>query len=750
MSSPDTLTPALDISAAPMPSSAMRALVFVVIAVGALACISIVGWELYDEGPFWWHAAQPRFWQGGIEALVLIAAFSALHAWRRHGWRLLILALLAEIYSRRHAVDAAVLVDLIYLELIFALGSCVTRLCGGARPDDIVAYLRCFVLGFCTWSACTWTLSALGLGTQHDLRLLTFLLFMPALAARSRPWTVFVARRIDSMPVAARIAAGALIAWFLILFAHSATAVGYDGQWYGLRGDRVLVGAGSVFASQGLVAAVYYFPKVYELFLVPISGLGSTSVVVGMTIAILGLIAAACYELLRRIGVCDALPRLAAVGLVVSLPAVANIALEAKPDLLAVLLLLLAWIYAAIFIGTRKLSALVWFLALLVFSPQAKLTAIPFAAALFLATLIAFICSRSMREADAASDRRVAWIGLALIVIVSIFATARTLLLAGVPTIGPDPLFKLWRALGFELVFPVGTLQWGFTKDWADTPDLIIDLLFRPQRLLIIVITWVGNVWAWLAVVAGAAALAFKSPINSDSPAMNAWRWPGFGLALMGFAVMLCWGFGYRGGDGNYYIAGLIPAILFGMAAVWPRLAAQLSLRRTFLIAVCAFCLFQATYTFISTWWTGGTRAFDLDFSRKVRTLKHESKRIFAETGIARIDAQLRSLHRNSRIVACTEFIDTLGMRLPASVEDAVHIAISRPEFINTQAHFIDFLKADRIEYLLVPRVGNKATDCSVGHVLIDVAASLDDDPNVPALHDDGYTLYDIRRAWPK
>jgi hypothetical protein len=729
-----------------------------VIVLGAIACSGIVCWQLLAEGPFGWHVEQPRFWQGGLEALALIVALGAAQALRRRGWRVALSLLLAEVYLRRHAVDAAVLVDLLYLELAVALGALITRLCGAGRADNIVDYLRCFVLGLCAWSACAWSLSALGLGSLGDLRGLTLLLLAPALAARARPWSVFVEQRVSVMPVSARIGASVLIAWFLILFAHTATAVGYDGQWYGLRGDRVLVGAGSAFLSQGLVAAVYYYPKVYELFLVPLSGLGSSSVIAGMSIMLIGLLAAAVYELLRRLGVREMLPRLVCVGVVISLPAVANIGIEAKPDLLATLILMLAWLNAAAFVATRNRAALIWLLGLLVLSTQAKLTAIPFAGALFLSTFFAIVRHRSVPQNSATAELRLACVGAALILIVSAFAIVRTVLLAGMPTIGPDPLFKLWRALGFTLAFPAGTLRWSHPKDWADTPAVILDVLFRPQRLLPIIIMWTGNIWFWLAAVALCARALMPSPTPAVSPMdpTNAqlanrisMRWTGVGLITVAFLVMLCWGFGDRIGDGNYFIAGLIPAIVIGFAAAWPRLRTVASIQRSFLVAVCTFCLFQATYSFVSASWTGGTREFDLDFQRSPRTFLKDSRRTFSENGIARIAAQLRSLHRNARVIGCTIFGNTLGMGLPASFEDASQISFGRPEFTDSREHFIDFLKADRIEYLLVPSAQNNQVDCRAGHVLIDVAASLDNNPAVSVLRDDGYILYDIS-AWAK
>jgi len=267
--------------------------------VGTLIFVMVPTWQLIVDGPFSWHILQPQFWQGGIEAIALIALLCGTQLLARPALRLALSVLIAEIYLRRYAIDASVAIDVAYFELAIGLGAFLTRLVGAQKPDSVLGYLRCFVLGLCVWSACAWIASAFGFGTLHDLRWLTLLLLPFALAARSRPWIAFVHERIARMPRAARVSAATLAGWMLVLSARSNLAFDYDALWYGLRGDYVLVGGGSVFASMGLTAPVHYYPKLYELFLIPLSGLGNSSVISGITLLILTLIAAAAWDLLR-------------------------------------------------------------------------------------------------------------------------------------------------------------------------------------------------------------------------------------------------------------------------------------------------------------------------------------------------------------------------------------------------------------------------------------------------------------------
>ena len=738
------------------PSRSIRtALLFILIAGGALACILTALWQLIVAGDLHYEVSRPGFRQGGIEAIIVVLAFAAAVQLSARKWRLLICLGLAALYLRRHEVDAAVVVDLLYVEFILALGAFATRLCGTTPSFNIVGYLRNFTLGFLVWSACAWIASALGWGSLRDLRILSLLLLIPALYARAPPWCAFVEARVHAMSNKERFCAGLLIAWFLTLFAHSATVFSYDDVWYGLRGERVLVGEGSVFVSQGLVAAIHYFPKVYELFLLPLSGLGSSSVLAGLSILILGFLAAAAYELTRLLGVVDVRARLLCIAVVVSLPAIANTALDVKGDLFSGFLLVLAWIHASGFLATRNRDYLFWMLALLCLSTQAKLTAVPFIGVFLPAVCLLAVFRRGQIVATGPSP--VAVVALALAIIVSALATARTWILAGVPTIGPDPLFNLWRTLGFDLLFPAGTMHWVMPKDWSDVGPLAVDILFRPQ----LTGQWgngTGNVWLWMAALVFAHVALYANTsgnqlthtpqqISKDDYAI---RVPGLSLLVAGFAIMLFWGFNLpganvRGGNGNYFIAGVTSALLLTFSAAWLRLRGHRLLHTAFIIALMTFCLSQAMCSFLTGDWTPGTRALDLDFTRSPRQLRHSSKSLFKEQGIFAIAQHLESLNYNARVVGCTRFSDVMGYRLPARFEDIAQVTRGRPGEADTLENFSHFLVRDRIEYLIVPITANSETDCDVGGILLAFAAKLDGNAHIPTLRDESYVLYDIR-----
>ncbi len=605
--------------------------------VSAAAFVAVPAWQLVVPGPFAWAIAQPFTWQGGIEALLLVLAVGAGLSLDRR-WSLAVLAALPlAFYLRRHAVDVPLLIDLAYLEIVVGVGAFVLRLFRLPPPRDARTYLFAFVCGFLAWSLLAWGASALGAGSIRTLRWLTLLLAIPAALGGHVPLVLHLWRSRSGTDPAGRFWGGTLAAWMAVLYARSNVVYGYDSLWYGLRGEYVLDPGRSIYEPLGLVSPVHYFPKLYEVFLLPVSALGDTSVISGMTIAMLALVLLAGHSLAQRIGL-PARVRGPALALVATLPALANSALEPKPDVISVLFVLLAADAALAFARERAPGAAPWMLACGTLACLAKLTAIPYVGALVLATLAAARFQHATAHAGPPDPRQrnLAIAAFAAALVVAAFVTARTWWIAGVPTIGPDPLFKLWAALGFSLKAPAGTLTWTYPQDWTDVPALALDWLFRPQRLTHVVITWVGNVWLWCGLLALAAAPFARGATTRRPP------WPL--LVLMATGIWLAVGMRYheRGSDGNYFLAALLPAILTGATALFTRLATAPRVFGVALACLPAFVLFQASYSFVSGGWWPGTRTFDLRLSRGW----HDTRRLRWEkleaAGLARIGEYLK------------------------------------------------------------------------------------------------------------
>jgi hypothetical protein len=708
------------------------------IAAGTIAFIGILIDQLVDKGPFGWHLARPRTWQGGLEVLALAALLAIVAGVvRSKAWRLVLLVAIGELYLRRHYVDLPMLVDVLYVEAMIGAGAFAARLCGVPRATGMHGYLRCAIAGIVLWSLGAWTLSAFGFGSVQALRAWTLLLAIPAILARQTPLTLHVWRRFATLGGAERAIVAAIGAWFLCLAARTNLVSGFDAWWYGLRGEYALVATGSVFKSLELVAPVNYYPKLWELVLIPVSGLHDTSIIEGLSIAILALTALACDEILKPI-VTGSRTRLLLVALVVTVPAIANSALSPKPDLLLAWALLFACIEAATFAREGRASAFAWTITGFALAFASKLSAPPYIVAIF-AALVAFWWRNGRpRGIDAATERRFAFAIAAGALVVSGFVTARTWLLAGVPLIGPEPLLHLFAEFGLTLKPPVGLLLGGPPLDWRDLPALVVDQLFRPQVLGHMVISWIGNVWLYLFALALAAKLLVRKSADETHERVP----PVLIVVLLtGLALLLFYRNLERGGDGNYFVLPIAIAIAVGGHAALQSLPSGMP-SRLLLATLPLFVIFQAAYSFVSAGWATGTRAFDLDLSRSVRDLRHDNARLFKADGIAYIADYLRAVPGTARAVGYVE--DRSAFRLPATFETLNFYEYWRPEPLASAGTFLAYLAAHGIDYLVMPREGRNPFDRELALGVLEAERELRAMPDVKLVEDRDYVLYDL------
>jgi len=672
------------------------------------ACLlcAVVAWQLIVPGPFDWALVQPRAWQGGLEAIALLALLASSPWVRNRFWRWFVVAAGVLFFARRHAVDLPLLLCVFHLELTLALGGAVMRLLRVPLPQTSEDYLRCFVLGIGLWSVAAWTAAAAGYGTPVALRLITLLLLPLALWARLRPLSVHLSASAARCTRAQRTLIAVLAGWLLILFARTRYAYSFDGLWYGLQPQYMLVADGSPFAPLGLVSPVHYFPKLYEIYLLPLSGLDSATAISGVTVLMLGLLALTAVRLAARLGLADTNARLVLALLVVTLPAIANPAIEPKPDIPCALFVLLAALFAGDAVARQQAIALAWSTACLLLAVSCKLVAVPYLGMLGLGLLGTFFWQRYRHVAAIGVPNEPARVALAALLLAAVsagFVLARTWLLSGLPTIGPDPLFKLWTLLGLQLQEPAGTLSWTSPQQWDDVPALLLDWLLRPQRLEHIAISWVGNVWLWLP----AAALLLRTGRAAPSVGSGAYRGLLAWLAAAGLVIALGWSYHVRGSDGNYFIAALAPALILAVTFAWRQPLAAPA-RRLLLGGTLLFCAFQAAYAFVSAAWTPGTRPFDLVLDGSSRDMRQIANTVVERAGLREIAVYLRTVPGVPRVIGCAPA--EAGFRLPARFEDIPTIFLSRPDYVANLDSTVAFMRRFSIPYLLLPKPAAAAT----------------------------------------
>lgn len=677
------------------------------------ALVALVPVMLSVRGAFKWHFRQATTVQGGIEVLLLWFALALAASLPRGRYvRAMLVAVISCLYLRRHHVDAPLVVALLYVEGLIAAGSLLLAVRAAPSDSAPMRDVAAFFLGMIACGLLIWIAAAMGFGRPFPLSLAALVLLSVIGAIVRRRPLVFRLAGLWLDPIRRRgetWLGAAILAWFLCLCARTNNVVDFDSLWYALRLPQVLVGEQSLFEPLGLVSPVYYFPKLYESLMLPLAAFGDFSFQICLTILVLGMAAIMADGFLRSAGLSGGYCLLG-VATLITIPTFSNMALAAKPDLFAATLLLGAAV-ASWSVGRgadpRQLG---WVLALVMLAACAKINTAPYGAAILLAGVVGrWLWKRRAVAGGAAASEpafppAAALLVVALAVPLALLVTARTWLLAGVPTIGPEQLVAIWKAMGMQIRPPAGTLDWTAPAEVAGIPRLVVDYLFRPARLEHIVITWVGNVWAILPVVG--AALWLTGARDGRSPT---WVW--WPAILVGLWLALGTRFLVRGGDGNYFLLPLALATLLALAWIG-RITPAGRPRKTLLWTLTAICIWQASYAFVSAAWSQpGTRTLDLDFARSPLDTQGTRDARLKEHGLIEIDVYLRAQDRTARVIGVWP-ADESGLHwLSARAEGLATVSYSHPQFVFDGGGLLAFLRLGKIDYLIVPMRGGAPSE---------------------------------------
>jgi hypothetical protein len=650
--------------------------------------------SLLIYGVFSWHIRQPQAWQGGLELLALFALiYMALaNLWGKKRW--IAISILLLIYARHQAVDLPIIVLYLYIESIFALGWHLIPLTGYTRGHGFPTFIVSGLLGVIGWSLCIWVSSISGFGTAIELRWLALAILGVALVSSNGPRLArTLANQIDSSGKSGAVFHAIAITMFVLLFAKTAVSVDYDSMWYGLSGDRVLVGSGNLFSSEGLVAVVHYYPKLYEALLIPLTGIGSISAISGFSVFSWLLILSTVYFILQEAGVRRKL-RPVIIALIATLPALANISITAKGDVFATWLLCVG-IYSLLRFRSSRDAYWLWLCSsAALIATQARLSSIPYAGVLLIVLVACMSVAAHQKNLRFIKDvllTKGAFIFVASIAL-TVLVTLRSLKLAGIPIVAPNPLVKIAELFGLSLSFPVGRLPYS-TWQHLSVGKTLFFYLFDPRHYSHLELYWTGNFWLFLPLIAAIFGVRYNHAIQR--------AWP---LALMGmtFFVVL---FGFRfdpraGADGNYFIFPLICMALFGAVMV------QNTVQRQSLGAgVIPFILFlfaasSALICLITGSWGPGTRAFDFVMNRNPLDYARRQKDEIRSAHLDGLASFFKDLPTDVRVIGVAQ--TPAAWWLSVRYEPIDIISWSRHDFFASVTSLITYLNNDSIRYVLL------------------------------------------------
>ena len=563
----ECLPPRVDSPAAtPWPDSSRHGWSLLV----ALVCVAATAFGIYrllGAGPFDWHAQQPEFLDGMVEFAVIWAGSFLSMAVLSGGTRLASIGILLMLYMRMHGTDLALLLGVAYCAGIYGLG--VPLVPSGDALDETGGYksrvhaLRS-VLGL-SMMALVLMLGALlfkwdfetnrvvGLSVAAlGLVLLGFRLWRPV-----RSWS----DPLSGTDWVTKAALSLLLATAVTGIARSNLPFYFDSAWYGLRPDRVLIGADGFYEHLGLTTQVHYYPKLYELVIAPLQGMGDASnvVVIGVMGACLFVLSVVSLASVFRIPLGHALVHAA---LVACYPAVMGTVETPKGDVLAAAFVIYAFVALCRALEAKSPALLTDVAVYCLLASTIRLSALPWLGVLFVGWLLAIGVVFASRERTAAWNHRF-FMPLILVFAVFVLTHARTYWLTGVPVITNNDLQTQLAGMGFELREPIGALTGSGDERMGMLVGMgvLSDIALRPDRFPLHVFKWVGA--AWLVYL-------FAALLRPDR-AFAGWRGAVTLLGIGLFPLLIAfnsWATGAPGGDGNYFIVSVAMIYVCGVAAI--------------------------------------------------------------------------------------------------------------------------------------------------------------------------------------
>jgi hypothetical protein len=450
----------------------------------------------------------------------------------------------------------------------------------------------------------------------------------------------------------------------------------------------------------------------YEVLLLPFAGFGSTSLLFGIGILSAVLVAATTMAVVGMLGVRGPL-RIAAGALAMTLPAVTNIAVSAKGDAFSAWLLLTG-VYALLRLRRAGTPRWLWLgLSACGLSLLCRLSNLPYAAMLVVLLVLAGVAKGTWRVAFKEAS---AWLFAATVALAAL-VTLRTWAVAGVPLIAPNAIVELEQRAGLTLAYPIALLPGGEGLPTLPVLPGLWQFLFAPATLPHVLITWTGNVWAWLPL----AALILGARVRP-----TARDWPLLAIGLLFFPVL----FGYRhpvpGGDGNYFILPILVLLAWGMVrAASGRLSHGRSSR--FLVGIClAFALVGAAISFVTGTWGPGTRPLDIGHTRGPNELALRGDREIARARLGGVAHFFEGMPRGTRVAGIPDASADIGVPaewfLPVRYEPLDAFAWQQPALVRDGAAMADFLRRTRVAYVVLPVRPGKSP---VSPIVRDALASL-------------------------
>lgn len=661
-------------------------------------------------GVYKWHFEQPETTQGGLEILVilLLLCLSAVLFKRKN--YIIIYSLISLFYLRNHQVLEAFVLAIIYFEIIISIGRMVLvfRKETPSEVESVIEKILYFIVGLTIWAFFAILFSLFGHGNFNDLRILTGVLFIVSLFMNlrygySKPMILTISQSIMKLNRIEKIILSIITTIVLVELAKSNTAFDYDSIWYGLRPEKVLIGDNSFFDNLGLVDFVYYYPKLFELFCLPISNLGEFSFIYSVNILLFCFIILVIYRFSLLLGA-DKKQAMFTSLIISSLPVLANMSSTAKTDIFTTFLLVLGAFCLFSWIVNKQSKLIPYGLIALTLSLGGKLTSFVYIPFILLGLILVLLYKKySGENIDYSFKKEITkksptlYLLLTTAILVAIGIFYRTYELTGFPIY---PAFgRIWSFFGFESVYPMENKGLGETYEIVGLVAFLKRwylLFFDPKTFGHVIMLWVGNISGYLLIIIMISIIAKKISVNKQLESV---------LMLLPICLIgIFFGsFFPNGGDANYYL----PSLILGLILLVNIAFNITTLPKVMIyLALILFLPLQLSIMFVShPSWSWGTSKFSIELTNQVNNTKLFKDNTFKFQGLYEIEQYLKDSNSLDRCIGFgnEQLLNLLSCRF----EDIPHLASSHlgnQKLVESEKAFNDYLDWSKVRYIIMPK----------------------------------------------
>lgn len=697
-------------------------------------------------GVYSWHIQQPETIQGGAEVLVLFLLFCFLSL----GFRLkpklsfLSIILLSLLYLKLHSVLFAAILAFVYLEVILNIGRASIKIFFRSSSNEKFDNLfNSFIVGVTIWSFLALLLSLIGIGGFNNLRILTICLFVLSLLSKSVSFLTFeLFTMINNKESSFILKVGFIFIWTLVLiqFAKSNTSLDYDSVWYGLRPELVLMGPNSFYDELGLSMFVHYYPKLYELLMIPISNLGDNSFIYAFTTVLFFLMSILIYHFFVTLKIKKEKSVFYTI-LLVSIPAVSNMSSTAKTDIFTTFLIVLSSFYIFKWLSTYKTEFLVYSISAALLSFGGKPTSYLYIPLIYLGVIVSVFLVMRKKEITQNlfnfKNENNNYTLLIMATSVWLLICYRTYKLVGYPMY---PLLGgIWERLGFDLKYPfvmnVELLSQKLTL--KETLYHWIKVIFNPNGYTHLVMVWPSNLLFFLVAILLFSFLFTKELRTKVNLGYIVAIIPIFSSLIFYITTIP------DGGDGNYFIP---PVIICGIICLKLISSINIGNFKIFNLSLLIFLVLHISIMFVSHFsWSWGTSSFNFNFNKSEFDQKHRIESILKAEGVFNVNKYIED--KGDVYINCLGFGNeqVLNEGLKCRFEDIPHInsRYGNPEIIKTEETFLEYLDWANVKYLIIPKESLPEEYTSV----MNVVGNYRKNPDTIVIDDERYYLLDIKNV---